>query len=109
MNVCYPLASVIPPAMILVLCVVAGIATVLMLPSRFEPSIRKIGGAIMIAVGLILAAMLARGAQGAGINVYFWIFSAIAIVSALRRPSPRATSREPAGSRIPARDLSRKR
>ena len=84
MNVCYPLASVIPPAMILVLCVVAGIATVLMLPSRFEPSIRKIGGAIMIAVGLILAAMLARGAQGAGINVYFWIFSAIAIVSALR-------------------------
>jgi NADH-quinone oxidoreductase subunit J len=84
MNVGYPLASVIPPAMILVLCVVAGIATVLMLPSRFEPSVRKIGGVIMIAVGLILAAMLVRGAQGAGINAYFWVFSAIAIVSALR-------------------------
>lgn len=78
------MASVIHPALILVLCVIAGIATVMMLPSRLEAPLRKIGGVVMLAAGLIFAALLVRQAQGAGINAFFWVFSAIAIVSAIR-------------------------
>lgn len=77
--------SVVHPAVVLLLCVIAGVATVLMLPSaRLESPLRKIGGVVMLAVGLIFAALLVQAAQGAGINAFFWIFSAIAVVGALR-------------------------
>jgi len=77
----------VAPAMILVLCVVAGIGTILLLPSRREASIRKIGGAILLSAGLILAALLIRwiaGNANGGMGAYFWIFSAIAIFGAFR-------------------------
>ncbi|MGB7161352.1 MAG: NADH-quinone oxidoreductase subunit J [Tepidisphaeraceae bacterium] len=80
-------ASVLPPVLILVLCVVAGIGTLLLLPSRKEATLRKIGGAVVICAALIFAALLVRqaasGGQG-GMGVYFWVFSAIALGSALR-------------------------
>jgi NADH-quinone oxidoreductase subunit J len=78
------------PAGVLMLCVVAGVGTVLLLPARREASIRKIGGAVLLAAGLILAALLVRWTAGSAAwgntshNVYFWIFSAIALVGAVR-------------------------
>jgi NADH-quinone oxidoreductase subunit J len=78
--------------MILVLCVIAGIATVLLLPSRREGVFRKVGGIILLATGLIFAALLIRyanslyvdGQKQGGMSLYFWVFSAIAIVGAVR-------------------------
>lgn len=77
----------IAPFVVLVLCVIAGIGTVLLLPSRREPSIRKIGGVVLLAAGLIFAALLLRWTGGdakGGMGVYFWVFSVIAIFSAFR-------------------------
>lgn len=79
----------IAPLLILVLCVIGGIGTVLLLPGRREASFRRIGGVLLVAAGLILIATLTRWTAGNANwggpqQVYFWIFSAIAIVSALR-------------------------
>jgi len=79
--------NALAPVLILVLCVVAGLGTVLLLPSKREAVLRKIGGVLMLAAGLILAAMLVHFLSGQGkgqMSIYFWIFSAIAIVGAIR-------------------------
>src|SRR5437016_9645115 len=80
-------AAVLNPVVILVLCVGAGVATVLMLPGRRETPWAKIGAVVALAVGLIFVALLVRyaaGLGGGGLGAYFWIFSAIAVVGALR-------------------------
>src|SRR3954464_3012835 len=77
----------ISPLVILVLCVVAGVGTVLLLPSRREASFRKIGAVVLLAAGLILVALMIRMTAGqaqGGMGPYFWIFSAIAVIGALR-------------------------
>src|SRR5262245_46979690 len=82
-----PASLPLSPVVILVLCVVAGVGTVLLLPSRREASFRKVGGAVLLAAGLIFAAMLVRltaGEAQGGMGPYFWIFSAIAIIGAIR-------------------------
>jgi NADH-quinone oxidoreductase subunit J len=79
----YPIA----PVLILVLCALAGIGTVLLLPGRREAAFRRIGGVILMAAGLIFFASLPRLAFGADhvlASVYFWIFATIAIFGALR-------------------------
>src|SRR5947207_13973802 len=82
-------ANAIPlsPRLLLVLCAVAGVGTVLLLPARREASLSRIGGVILLAAALIFAAILVRWAAGSGaggMGVYFWIFSAIAIIGAIR-------------------------
>jgi NADH-quinone oxidoreductase subunit J len=80
-------AGIVPPMAILVLCVMAGIGTVLLLPSRGEAAVRRIGGAILTAAFLILAAAVVHGAAGrdtSGTGPYFWIFSAITLAGAVR-------------------------
>jgi NADH-quinone oxidoreductase subunit J len=75
------------PVLIMVLCAVAGIGTVLLLPSRREAALRKIGGAIVLVAFLILAAMLIHHLHSLGrgrMSVYFWVFSAIAVAGAIR-------------------------
>jgi NADH-quinone oxidoreductase subunit J len=78
------------PAVILALCVVGGVGTVLLLPSRREAPLRKLGGVILLATGLIFGALLVRWAAGSAAaasrqtGVYFWIFAAIAIAGAVR-------------------------
>jgi len=78
------------PVMLLILCVVAGVGTVLALPSRLETSMRKIGGVILLAAGAILMAGLVRGVAGpggaapGGMGIYFWVFSVIAVAGAVR-------------------------
>jgi NADH-quinone oxidoreductase subunit J len=71
--------------LIVLLCAVAGLGTVLLLPGRREPSIRTIGGAIVLTAGLVGMAILIRATAvfSAG-EVYFWIFAAVAIASSLR-------------------------
>jgi NADH-quinone oxidoreductase subunit J len=80
--------SVVAGPLILLLCVVAGIGTVLLLPSHYHPSWRKLGGAILTAAGLILLAMVLRYStrlhQSNAHTIYFWIFSAIALYGAVR-------------------------
>jgi NADH-quinone oxidoreductase subunit J len=80
-------ASLIAPVVILVMCLAAGVGTVLMLPSRSEAPVRKIGGALVLGVALVVAALLVAGAarsSAGGMGVYFWVFSAIALLGALR-------------------------
>jgi NADH-quinone oxidoreductase subunit J len=85
----FPVAQSAPlqPLVILLLCIVAGVGTVLLLPSRRDASLRKVGGVVLAGAGLVLAAFLVRwaaGAPGGAMNVYFWIFAAIAIVGSVR-------------------------
>lgn len=84
-----PLASapLMSPVLILLLCLFAGIATVFILPGHREMTIRKVAGVVLIAVGLIFAASLpswASATNSASSAIYFWIFSAIAVGSAIR-------------------------
>ncbi len=84
-----PLAAAAMPLTILLLCVIAGIGTVLVLPSRREKSLRKIGGLIALLAGLVGAALLVRYLAGAapehpGVGAYFWTFAALAIFGAFR-------------------------
>lgn len=78
---------IVYPLLILVLCVAAGIGTVLALPSRREGAVSKIGGVLLLLSGVILFAVLVRYAAhsaGGQMGVYFWIFTIIALVSAVR-------------------------
>lgn len=73
------------PAVVVALCVVAGIATWLLLPGRKEIAIRRIGGAILLATGLILSAILVRWASAwGGMGFYFWAFAGLAIFASVR-------------------------
>lgn len=75
------------PVVLLVLCAIAGIGTVLLLPGRREATMRKIGAIVLLSAGLIFAAVLVRwtaGSAAGGMGVYFWIFSTIALVGAIR-------------------------
>lgn len=88
MNLVLPLASAsaISPVLIVVLCAVAGVGTVLLLPARREATLRKIGGAVVLLAAAIFASTLIRYTAQANdpMGVYFWIFAAIAIFGALR-------------------------
>jgi NADH-quinone oxidoreductase subunit J len=90
-NLPVVLANVLPPTAILILCAVAGLGTFLLLPSHRPAMDRRIGGVLLTAGLLILAAMAIHAVAGpagvggaAGLSPYFWIFSVIAIVGAVR-------------------------
>jgi NADH-quinone oxidoreductase subunit J len=80
------------PLLILLLAIVAGVGTVLLLPSPREAAMRRVGAALLIISAVVLAAFLFRWAAGnpkegmnkGGMNAYFWIFSAIALFGAMR-------------------------
>jgi NADH-quinone oxidoreductase subunit J len=78
--------ALISPVLILILCVVAGIGTLLLLPGHREVALRRIGGVILFFAGLIFTAMLlvAVGTRLQITSIYFWAFSAIAIFGAIR-------------------------
>lgn len=79
-------SAVLPPFLIVVLCAVAAIGTVLLLPTVREGASRNIGGAVLIAAAVILAATLIRIAAGQGdpMGLYFWVFAGTAILGAVR-------------------------
>ena len=81
------LTPLLPPVIILLLCVVAGVATVLLLPGNREATVRRIGGAVLAFAGLVFIALLVRATLGASeqaAHYYFWPFAIIATVSAVR-------------------------
>jgi NADH-quinone oxidoreductase subunit J len=80
-------ASVLAPAGILFLCVLAGIGTFFLLPAGKQTHQRKLGGVLLVSAGLIFVAILTHSAAGrdlTGSGVYFWFLSATAIVAAVR-------------------------
>jgi NADH-quinone oxidoreductase subunit J len=80
--------DVLPPTLLVLLCVVAGVGTWMLLPGRNRAAaMRSLGGTLLLLTGLVLALMLVRYTAEnsvAGPGVYFWIFSAVAILGALR-------------------------
>lgn len=80
--------EIVSPFAILVLCIAGGIGTVFLLPSHFHPSWRKVGGAVLLMSGLSLLILVVRYTAALGRNdihsIYFWVFSAIAVFSAVR-------------------------
>jgi NADH-quinone oxidoreductase subunit J len=87
-SMALPLADIlIAPTAILFLSVIAGLGTLLLLPSNREAPVRGIGMAFVILSALILVALLVHATAGMGdigTGPYFWIFSAIALFGALR-------------------------
>jgi NADH-quinone oxidoreductase subunit J len=73
---------------ILGLCLLAAVGIGLLLPSDRALTLRRLGGALATVAGVAALLLLARTAQWAGLGgetgIYFWIFSAIAIGSAVQ-------------------------
>lgn len=73
---------------VLGLCVLGAVGVGLLLPSNRPATLRRLGGALAAVGGLIFAVLIARYMDLKGwageTGVYFWVFSAIAIVSAVR-------------------------
>jgi NADH-quinone oxidoreductase subunit J len=75
-------SPVIAPGLIFILCLAAAIGVILLLPGRGDTPLRAAGGVVLISSGIIFFATLAKLA--AGVGAYFWIFSTIAILAAVR-------------------------
>lgn len=75
----------IEPMIILLLCVVGGVATMILLPGpRQSP---RFGGFLLAIAGIAFALILLRvtaGLANSATGPYFWIFSAIALFGAVR-------------------------
>jgi NADH-quinone oxidoreductase subunit J len=75
----------VEPMIILLLCVVGGVGTLFLLPGRSQ--IPKVGGSLLTLAGLGLGLLVWRATAGqvkSDTGPYFWIFSAIALVGAVR-------------------------
>ena len=79
-----PAVPLVAPGLILILCIVAGVGTTLLLPGHGKASLRRGGGAALALCGLVLAALLPSLLTGVADAAYFWIFSGIALASAIR-------------------------
>src|SRR5438067_1412036 len=77
-------ASLIAPGLLFILAVAAAVGMILLLPARRETPLRGIGAVVLFASGIILAVQLGKLGTGAGTGTYFWIFSAIAVIGAIR-------------------------
>lgn len=79
--------QLISPIALVILCIVAGVGTVMLLPGRRSIHLHRAGGAILLVAGLILGAMLVRlewGSAGELVRIYFWIFTVVGLFSAVR-------------------------
>src|SRR5438067_2846140 len=77
-------ASLIAPGLLFILAVAAAVGMILLLPARRETPLRAMGAVVLFASGIILAVQLGKLGTGAGMGTYFWIFSGIAIIGAVR-------------------------
>ena len=81
------MGDVLSPVVMLVLCVVAGFGTFLLLPGRKTINLHRLGGAILFVAAMVFAGLIIRleaGSGGAIARIYFWIFSGLALFSAVR-------------------------
>lgn len=80
--------GLLSPMAIVALCVLAAVGIGLLLPSKRAATPRRIGGALAAVSGLIFAILLLRTGQHAGwggeVGLYFWAFSTITLLSAVR-------------------------
>jgi NADH-quinone oxidoreductase subunit J len=77
--------EIIPPMVILLLCAAAGVGTVLLLPGRRQST--KLGAVALAIAGIALGLIVfhaTAGTASSDTGPYFWIFSAIALVGAIR-------------------------
>lgn len=76
------------PWAVLGLCLLGAVGIGLLLPANRPATLRRVGGAIAAVGGLILALLLVSKVDHLGITgevgAYFWAFTAIAVVSAVR-------------------------
>ena len=75
----------VKPMTILLLCIVGGVGTILLLPGPKQSA--RFGGVLLTLAGLSLALIIffaSAGHVGSDIGPYFWVFSGIAIVGAIR-------------------------
>lgn len=76
-------APLLQPMLILLLCLMAGVGTLLLMPGRFNVAWRRLGAAAAgAALFILLLAMYVTSESRPA--VYFWIFSAIALYGSLR-------------------------
>jgi NADH-quinone oxidoreductase subunit J len=75
-------SQLVAPALIFVLSAGAAVGLILLLPGKLEAPLQKIGGAVLLAIAIIFGALLGKSAAGMGF--YFWVFSAIAVICAVR-------------------------
>ena len=81
------MAPILAPALVMVLALMAGVGTMLLLPSRRQSGLRAMGAVILLGAALIFAVTLTgyvARAGGGGMGVYFWVFSAVALFGAVR-------------------------
>lgn len=81
------LTPLVAPSMVMGLTLAAGLGTYLLLPNRrLNMSARAMGGVILLFAALLLAFCIIRTTAflAGGPGVYFWIFSTIALLGALR-------------------------
>lgn len=82
----------VSPVLILLLCIVAGIGTVLVLPGRRSELSPRMGGLLLAIAGGVLAVAMIRWAAGivgqSGVlrasYVYFWVFAVVALAGSIR-------------------------
>lgn len=89
-SLCLAQLTIVPPALISILCVLAGVGTFLLMPSRRGAGPRRIGATLALLALAIFGVLLFRYAAGQAsqgqpaLSPYFWIFAAITIIGALR-------------------------
>jgi NADH-quinone oxidoreductase subunit J len=82
-----PPSPILAPALVMVLAIVAGGGTFMLLPSRRPPAVRGLGAFVVLGAFCILAVTLigyTARQPGGGMDVYFWVFSSVALFGALR-------------------------
>jgi NADH-quinone oxidoreductase subunit J len=75
----------VEPMTILLLCVIGGVGTIFLLPGRKQ--LPKLGGVLLTIAGIALSLIIFRATAGqvkSDTGPYFWIFSVIALVAAIR-------------------------
>jgi len=81
-------SELLSPMAIVALCVLGAVGIGLLLPSARSATPRRVGGALATAAGLGITVLLLRAGNAAGwggeVGLYFWAFSAITLVSAVR-------------------------
>jgi NADH-quinone oxidoreductase subunit J len=73
----------VAPWLILLLCLAAGVGTILLMPGRFSVAWRRLGATAALVAGATLFLALGVAAETRPV-VYFWIFSAIALIGSIR-------------------------
>jgi NADH-quinone oxidoreductase subunit J len=75
--------SLVGPWLILLLCLLAGVGTVLLMPGRFSVAWRRLGAVAALVAGAAMFLAFGVAAETRPV-VYFWIFTAIALFGSLR-------------------------